>query len=230
MKILLYAGKPLELWRLIKGIISPIVTLPKIRQSAGKENMNFQNQLCWLAGIIEGEGTVGMYKAVRKEGNPKISPILSITNTDPWIINQCDKIIRKLGVIPYVVEKSPDVKQWNTCYILKIQNHKDITIVLEAIMNSLYSHKKAISQLMLRFLHSRLRENDGKRMKGLGTGYTQQEKKVYSLIREMNGRGKDKKFPPPETIREKLKSCDIVRTSAKSEEASRNDLLPHIAE
>lgn len=173
--------------------------------------MNFTNQIAWLAGLIEGEGNVGMYKHNRGDGTYKISASVTIANTDPGIINQIDKIIRKLGVVPYVQEKVFDEKAWNRCYFVRIQNQKDTKTLLDATVGYMFGQKKAISQLTLRFINSRLFAE-----RGTGKKYSQPEEKVYSIVRELNGRGKDKKYPPPETIREKLKNCDIVRTYDES--------------
>lgn len=52
----------------------------------------------WLAGIVDGEGTVGAYFQGRKRGRRAITPILQVVSTDEIIVNKVAQIVRTLGI------------------------------------------------------------------------------------------------------------------------------------
>lgn len=207
-------------------MITPVQKSQRLGNQQGNKNMNYTNQLAWLAGIIEGEANVGIYTHKRGDGTYKIAPMITIVNTDPHIINQAEKIIRKMGVVPYIRAKPFDKNAWNTCYTATLHNLNDIKIVLEATVGMMVGQKKAISQLTLRFINSRL----SKTKTGVNGKYTDTEKTVYAKVREMTRRGVDKKFVPPETIREKPFGYDIVRTHGESVRSDEKSIAPAKAE
>ena len=189
--------------------------------------MSQSNQLCWLAGIIEGEGNVGIYRYKRKfdkKGNLlndayKLAPKISITNNDPNIINQCDKMIKRLGVNMCLHTRDNQTKEgYAPTYILTSTGYSDIYIILSNVATYMFGNKRAISQLMIRFISSR-------KLGKTREKYTSVEEKIYNQVRDLTKTGIAKELLPSETKRDTLiKSDDIVRTSAKSEEIGRNVL------
>lgn len=65
-----------------------------------------ESEIAWLAGIIEGEGTVALSCWQRKPGvKPKIGTEIKLYNTDSGLINKAIEIVNKLGINPYISQR-----------------------------------------------------------------------------------------------------------------------------
>ena len=65
-----------------------------------------EGEIGWLAGIIEGEGTISLSCWIRKQGTkPKIGTEIKIYNTDAGIIKKCADILERLDVGFHVSER-----------------------------------------------------------------------------------------------------------------------------
>lgn len=63
-------------------------------------------EIAWLAGIIEGEGTVALSCWQRKRGvKPKVGVEIKLYNTDSGLINKAIEIVRKMGINPYITQR-----------------------------------------------------------------------------------------------------------------------------
>lgn len=118
-------------------------------------------EIGWLAGIIDGEGYLGITKVNRKDRKSPncVYTDLQITNTDTQIVERCASIIRKLGVNPYVLEKTHNVKlnpQWKTSYNICLRKFSDIVKILEAVYPHLGGEKQAKARLLLDFVRTRV--------------------------------------------------------------------------
>jgi hypothetical protein len=188
-----------------------------------------KNELNWLAGIIDGEGCLGLYKKERGDGTWKITPLVNISNCDPNIINQVDRISRNIGTPMFMRERiggqssnatASHKPHWSTNYILTLESLESCHKFLEQVAPYLRSTKKSVAQLILRYCVAR---NMGKgRQK-----YSNAEMQIYLKVKALVERKKDnKKLLPSETTSNSLiKSDDIVRPTAKSVEVDRNVLL-----
>jgi hypothetical protein len=110
--------------------------------------------LAYLAGIIDGEGWIGLQKRVQGKGNwVTYKPALRITNTDANIINRVYEIWESLGVSGHIYENTQDPSVSNGKQILNLQLNKQsvIKIVLEAVIPYLVG-KKSRAIMLLRFL------------------------------------------------------------------------------
>ena len=67
-------------------------------------------ELGWLAGIIEGEGSIVLQvsKRMSRMQQIRLEPRVIITNTDMQIIERCSEILQKLGIGKWIMHKKPN--------------------------------------------------------------------------------------------------------------------------
>ena len=65
--------------------------------------MEFSYELAWLAGIMEGEGTFSIYHQ-RRSDTDQLRACVSLTNTDPGLINKAYEIFKEIGVEMHIHE------------------------------------------------------------------------------------------------------------------------------
>ncbi len=166
--------------------------------------MNKEN-IIWLAGFWDGEGSITIFKHKEKNGKWKICPTLAIVNTDLNTINHIIHILDNLGTSFHIFEKKVK-KEHKTCYQLNTRNIKYIKIVLDAISPFLIT-KKAQAELVLRYVNKKLEQmKDNKRPR-----YDDEDFELQQLTQRLNRRGAVSE--PSETIGETSKKDDIVQTA-----------------
>ena len=120
----------------------------------------------WLAGIIEGEGSIVLtltkQHAKRIAGVPmRVDPRVIITNTDGVLIEKCLSVINRLGVGGWVVHTRPNnvglVKRpsKDITYIY-IQGFKRVHKLLKEISPCFFGAKKERCDVLMRFMSKRL--------------------------------------------------------------------------
>lgn len=173
--------------------------------------MNLTNKLCWLAGFLEADGSIGIFKHKRKEDKYsefKYSTHVAFINNDPNIINEIDIIVKKLGVNLRLQTRETQ-KGWATNYTLTAKSYTDCYIILSNLVPYMMGQKRAIALLTMRFLSSRKLGQTRK-------PYTPIEDKIYKITRKLTKRGVDKKLSSETKRRTLLISDDIVRTHDES--------------
>lgn len=141
-----------------------------------------KEEIGWLAGIIDGEGTVGMYYQNKKKYHT-INPSIEIVNTDPSILNKIMFILVRLDCTPYIQTKKHNVKlnpNWKLSYNLKIQKQIKLRRLIPIILPYLTGIKKYKADLILQFLLSRM--NKGKPS---NKDYTEYEHKLIDEFRNL---------------------------------------------
>lgn len=114
----------------------------------------------WLAGIIDGEGSLSHYYFKRKNRNLKKSPAygIVIVNTDTLILNEVENILRKLDI--YFSRNIKSSKRINSvevfrsikpCFVLSVRRRLDTERLLKIIYPYLIGEKKAKAKSMLNF-------------------------------------------------------------------------------
>ena len=142
--------------------------------------------LAYLAGIIDGEGWVGLQKVLARQRFTVYHPYLRVTNTDPNIIERVQSIWEGLGTNGHIYEsgpQKPSVTNGKTVLYIQLQKQAPIKTVLEAVMPYLVG-KKARAAMLLRFLNK-----------------TVDREEAFTEIKRMNKKGIDKS-EQSETTRE----------------------------
>jgi len=118
-----------------------------------------QAEVGWLAGIIDGEGHLGI--SLSKAKNPAVRCDLQIVNTDFELIDRLVDVLRRIGVNPYVRDRVHDKQRWATNRIVSISRMKHIKMVLETTMDHLTGLRREKAKLMLALIESRILKTRG---------------------------------------------------------------------
>lgn len=146
--------------------------------------LTLENQLAYLAAMIDGEGTVtiermgGWRKGVERAKG--LSPRLYVTNTNPAIIQYVVDIIRKIGVTPHIKTNFSGGRN-KRCYWVSVQGLTKVRKVLEAVMPYMVG-KLTQAQLILEFITFRGDNPKGQK-------YCEVEYGILDKIRALNFRG-----------------------------------------
>ena len=133
-------------------------------------------ELAWLAGFIDGEGSILLHKDVRK-GRVDYRPRVSWANTDPAVIDHADTILRKLGIRALLYEQ--DRAEWKKIVLhAQLCRFAQIEVLLTALMPYLVG-KRAKASLLLKWTRDRIAR--GKELVS--------DEKAYLEMRAMNTRG-----------------------------------------
>lgn len=155
------------------------------------------DELAWLAGIIDGEGTINIVKKPdrkRKDGTRRYNywTLLQLSNTNEILIMKVIEIMKKLGTNPYIWEKA-ETEKWKKSYQLSLQRMTKVKKILDQIKPYLIA-KKPQAEIVLNFINSRL----SKFQKGRGryNPYTEEEIKWIEEIKKLNHRGNLRDYKP----------------------------------
>lgn len=140
-------------------------------------------ELAWLAGFLEGEGSLMLRAQARSEralGNkvPKIETQIRIYNTDARLIRKCIEIIRGLDIEPNIEERiqkpmpkrdGGEYRSVDPMLAIKIAKPTLAHRFLTRIRPYLYGQKADRADLMLEYLTRRLQriEESGKDPRGV---------------------------------------------------------------
>lgn len=132
----------------------------QIFSSYNTDNLKFvqpdQCELAWLAGIIDGEGSVTIGARLRKKTNNLVLvPQVLITNTDKEIIKECERILNKMQLgytINWIEYKHKDYLDRANIRITKYQRVK---FLLEHLTPYLHSRKRHNAEVVLEFIADR---------------------------------------------------------------------------
>lgn len=112
-------------------------------------------ELGWLAGILDGEGHIGLSRQNSKKAR-SIRPDVQIVNCDWEIIEKVRMICLKIGINPYIRTRCHDKKTWRVNYILTIGRFTDIKKLLDTVSCYLTGVTKSKSQLVINLINSRI--------------------------------------------------------------------------
>lgn len=134
-----------------------------------------QLELGWFVGIIDGEGSI----SIRKQGQT-FTPTIKMSNTSKKLIDKYCELLDKMEVSYhcYGRQKEGDRKyQWE----VSVNGRPRVLKLLLLIVDSLVSKQQQANKV-LEWIESRGLDLRGK--------YTENQLKIISDIRILNGRGK----------------------------------------
>ena len=138
-------------------------------------------ELAWLAGILDGEGSIVMgFEKKRRLFNPMVH----ICNTDAGIVAECQRILADLKCV-VSIKLHPRSSSFGKRPLTRMQvsSHASVARVLEALLPYLRSIKRARAEGMLEFVRSRLPKIDSGPNES--RGYTAREKEVALEVRSI---------------------------------------------
>jgi len=124
--------------------------------------------LGWLAGIVDGEGTLSLYFTVRKNGKlNNVSPQVWMGNTDFDLIERYVSVCKNIGVgchvykrknknITGIVNGKPSRKKYKPLKAVSIIGFLRVKKFLDQVGFLLTGEKKVKGELILKFINQRL--------------------------------------------------------------------------
>lgn len=173
-------------------------------QQATKQCIASDTQLAWLAGFLEGEGSLLMSAQQRSEnekGNriPKIATEVRIYNTDARLIRKCVEIIRQIGIEPWLEEREQkpmlkpgggEYKSVDPMLAIKIAKPTEAVVFLRAIRPWLFGSKADRADLMLEFLERRIARIVASGKDARGNPYTEEDFEIVQRFRALTRPGR----------------------------------------
>jgi hypothetical protein len=141
-------------------------------------------EIAWLAGIIEGEGSLTMApQPTGKKGDDRYQKIafhIVIYNTDGGIVLKAVEIIEGLGIFPHIMERKQKMLQMegrpgyltkDSLFTLKIMKIRDALVLLEAVRPWLFGDKGKRADIILKFIRRRIQVLSDAGHNGMQGGY-----------------------------------------------------------
>lgn len=152
-------------------------------------------ELAWLAGILDGEGSIGLAKCAAPKSSTGyiITPSIQVSNRDKKIIAEVSRIFELIEAKgSYCTHTRFENDKWADEFIIHDSKHMDIIKILEAVKQYLIS-KTAQADIVLAYCKSRLGKHQKRTVDSKGKfvkTYDGSELKFYEKIRPLNKKGK----------------------------------------
>jgi len=156
----------------------------------------------WLAGIIDGEGSLSLFTNQEKDGSTKIKPVLNFVNTDMAIVNKALSILEEAGCSPYIVKRTSKNPRHSDVIEVKASSTVQIEKWLLLVLPYLFGIKKQKGEILLRFIRRRMAKRAEVGRNDLAT-YSQEDWNDYHEFRSST------------TTREAAIADDIVSSYVK---------------
>lgn len=112
-------------------------------------------EIGWLAGIIDGEGRIGIAMQNRSASR-SVSVDLQVVNTDFALIEKVVSIMRKLSVNPHIRDRIHAKATCNTNRIVSLRKFAHVKRVLDAVLPHLTGMKSEKAKIVLALIESRM--------------------------------------------------------------------------
>lgn len=159
--------------------------------------------LAWLAGIIDGEGWIGLSLAIDDRSKTRRTVVvkteIKINNTDREIIARCQRIWKQIGVNPYYREYKYKAKAYRKpVYEVATKHMTGVLKLIDATLPYLTGNKLERAKLMKEFIKSRqvagtIKVPDdhytGQGPKALTAPYSEREVEIVEKCRALQSNG-----------------------------------------
>jgi hypothetical protein len=145
-----------------------------------------QTDLAWLAGIIDGEGSIGVGY---RESKNSYQTQIQLENTNVALMDRAVSIAESVGVNPRLttrVKNQLKNPKWKVSYRYCITKHSEIELLLQALIPHLTA-KKAQAILLLEWVQDR--QSLGRSPRGHLMPHTEKSKQIYQKLKEINKNG-----------------------------------------
>jgi hypothetical protein len=119
-----------------------------------------EGRLSWFAGILDGEGSISVQVYTLPDGRVRLTPFISIVNSDIGILEGCREVLRDIGVKYRDCQKPVsggygEFKGRLECKNIRIDGQEPVEMVIKAVLPYLRSVKKQYAKVVLEYLESR---------------------------------------------------------------------------
>lgn len=148
-----------------------------------------QVDIGWLAGFIDGEGYIGISNG-GNHPNSKIKTVrveLNVVNTDEAMIQRYVRIIKTLGINPFIKQRKNPKKNGKPYIQVMVHRMAQCYRLLKAVLPFLTGSKQERGTLIFEFLESRLEK--AKILPGTSIPYTNREIEIIIECIKLQKRG-----------------------------------------
>ena len=117
-----------------------------------------ERSLSWFAGILDGEGSISVQVYTLPDGRVRLTPFVSIVNSDIGILEGCREVLRDIGVKYRDCQKPLSYGEFKgrlDCKNIRIDGQEPVEMVIKAVLPYLRSVKKQYAAKILEYLESR---------------------------------------------------------------------------
>ena len=140
--------------------------------------MNNIEKLYWLAGVIDGEGCI----TIGKDREQFFRTIITITNNNPYLIQEVSKIFSELNMKFFYLLKKRSNPVHKETLVIRAIGMGGCKKLLENIMPYLIG-KRQQAEIMLKYINSR---KEKLKLKGSHNPYSEEELELIKQIKELN--------------------------------------------
>jgi hypothetical protein len=158
--------------------------------------MDEKIELAWLGGIIDGEGSIGVFLHAQVKDGVRFTtwrPNIQITNTHPRIIDRCCTILTRQNVEFSAHVRSRVNDHWKQTTDIAMMGLRRCERAIPVLRPYVYAKARNL-ELLDQLVQSRLRRMRGKRQPRLGGGsilppFSAEELALVAAIQEANRLG-----------------------------------------
>ena len=150
-------------------------------------------ELAWLAGFVDGDGSIGLKrsKSIKSKGGIRYSPLIQITNCDMKLIAEVRFLLGKLNIRHsyWLRDMKKRNLKWRNAGNISIYTWIDSILFLEFILPYLVG-KKEQAEVLIEFCKTRI---GGRRHNNFGkfiSTQTGKEKYYWEKLHQLNHKGK----------------------------------------
>ena len=124
---------------------------PSRQRRVGRSGRLAKTDLAWLAGFLDGEGTIFVVREKRAKGRVVLKGRMSVDNTDLSNIRRARRLTLSLTGHRAPMQITNVSRGYRPCHSLRFNRARDVAVILLAVMPWLVG-KRARARLMLRFI------------------------------------------------------------------------------
>lgn len=114
--------------------------------------------IAWLTGMLESEGSITFQARLRNNGNLSIVPLVTLTNTDNYIISEVLRISKSVAATgSFCCSKIQQKNKYSNkqLYIIRITRMDRVYNLITAIYPYMKSFKRHNAEIVLRYIDRR---------------------------------------------------------------------------
>ena len=150
-----------------------------------------ERSLAWLAGILEGEGTLSFQVYTMPNKRIRITPYVAVVNSDKGIIDEVCRIYRQIGVKyrncakPLSSRRNGSFDGNKRCFNIRCDGQEPVRRLAEALQPYMVGEKRRNVAAILEYLDSRARRGLERNERGhiRRVEYSRHEIEIISQIR-----------------------------------------------
>jgi hypothetical protein len=115
-----------------------------------------ERSLAWLAGILDGEGSITVQVYTLPDGRVRFTPFICVVNTDHGILSEVARIFAELigergMTYCYATQQGTN----KPCQVVRVNGAPGCKAVLQAVLPDLRSEKRRNAEVVLAYIESR---------------------------------------------------------------------------